>query len=117
MYAQKFKEILMQKKTLITLTTIVGAALVFAGCAKNNSSSATSSPASANGAAAADQKTGTTSRTGKVIKVGEKYFLEKPGTESLEIDSYTLDLANYMGKTVTVTGQYSGNTLFVGSIQ
>jgi hypothetical protein len=39
------------------------------------------------------------------------------GGEITELDSYNVDLQNYNGKTVTVTGQYSGETLFVDEIK
>lgn len=65
---------------------------------------------------AADQKSGDTTKTGTVSTAGGKYFLAEPGQPPREIESYSVDLAGYVGQTVTVTGQYSGDTLFVGRV-
>lgn len=68
-------------------------------------------------APAADQKSGDTTKTGVITQAGEAFFLTESGQQPLPIDSYAVDLSSYVGKTVTVTGQYSGNELFVGSVE
>jgi len=88
--------------------------LVFAGCSRqmpaatDTQSSVTASPAA---------KVGETTKTGTVIQLDGKYYLQQSGQEPLGIDSYNVDLSTSVGKTVTVTGEYSGNTLFVGKLQ
>jgi PBP1b-binding outer membrane lipoprotein LpoB len=65
----------------------------------------------------AEKKSGDTTKTGKVTKVGEKFYLEEASGSKIEIDSYAYDLEAYTGQTLTITGQYSGDTLFVGKIE
>lgn len=86
--------------------------LTLAGC----SSSSSSAPATG-AAPAAQQKTGQTTKTGKILQTGEKFFLEERGKSPVELDSYSVELSTYAGKTVTVTGQYSGDTLFVSEVK
>lgn len=66
---------------------------------------------------AVEQKVGDTSKTGILVQKGSQYFLQDAQQNLLPLDSYSYDLAQYVGKTVTVTGQYSGDTLFVGKLQ
>lgn len=63
------------------------------------------------------EKVGDTTLTGKITKVGDKYFITVSGKQPQDLDSYSVDLSQYVGKTVTVTGQYSGDTLFVGKVE
>lgn len=63
------------------------------------------------------QKTGTTTKTGLVSSSGGVFYLQESGQTPKEIDSYAINLADYLGQSVTVSGQYSGDTLFVGSIE
>ncbi len=61
-------------------------------------------------------KQGDTSKTGVISEVGGKFLIKESGKTPEEIESYSVDLSQYVGRTVTVTGQFSGDTLFVGSI-
>lgn len=63
------------------------------------------------------QKSGVTTKTGVISKAGGGYFIQEKGQEPLEIDSYSLDINSYLNKTVVVSGQYSGDTLFVTNIE
>ncbi len=63
------------------------------------------------------EKSGDTTKTGTVAENEGRFYLQGSGPAPQEIDSYTVDLKSYVGQTVTVTGQYSGDTLFVGSIK
>ncbi|MBT3249653.1 MAG: hypothetical protein HN846_03555 [Candidatus Pacebacteria bacterium] len=65
---------------------------------------------------AADQKVGDTSKTGMISQSGSVFFINVMGQEPEIIESYSMELADYVGQTITVTGQYSGDTLFVGSV-
>lgn len=64
------------------------------------------------------EKSGDTTKTGVIMKAGELYFLNEPDSNKpLPIDTYSVDLSQYTGQRVKVTGQYSGDTLFVGKIE
>jgi hypothetical protein len=102
------------KKTLI-FGTLIGSLVLLTGCtqqsAQQPSTAVQPSPKSATA------KTGDTTKTGKIIKASGKFFLQETGKQPAEIDSYTLDLDSYVSRTVKVTGQYSGDTLFIGKIE
>ncbi len=76
------------------------------GCSKT-------SPASA---PVAQEKAVNTTLTGTVTKNGAKFFIQPTGKPTTELDSYTVKLEQYVGKKVSVTGQYSGTTLFVDTV-
>ena len=65
----------------------------------------------------AADKAGITTKTGEISSTGGRYYLQESGQSPKEIDSYVVELETYVGQTVTVSGQYSGDTLFVGSIE
>ncbi len=100
----------MIKKTLFALTVGVSI-LLFTGCTARTPSidSGTGSIEST------ERKQGDTTKQGIVNQIGEAFYLEVAGQQN-EIDSYSVDLSQYVGEHVTVTGQYSGDTLFVGEI-
>ena len=61
----------------------------------------------------------TVTKTGTLTKVtnGTDYtHLLNTGTESVKINSYTVKLLDFENQKVTVTGEYSGTTLFVDTI-
>lgn len=62
------------------------------------------------------QKVGTSSKTGIISTSNGIFYLQEAGQTPKEIDSYTVELDQYVGQKVTVSGQYSGDTLFVGSV-
>lgn len=68
------------------------------------------------GTPALEEKSGDTSKTGMLVKQGEKYYIKAASGEMEEVDSYSVDFSQYENQNVLVTGQYSGDTLFVGSI-
>jgi hypothetical protein len=103
----------------LAAAVVIGSGIVLSACigsstTSNNSDTSTTSTGSA---PAADQKTGTTVKTGIISQAGGKYFLQEAGGTPQMIESYAVELSQYVGQTVTVTGQYSGDTLFVGSIE
>ena len=85
---------------------IVVSALIFMGCAK-------SQPAPE----AVIQKAVNTTLSGTITSSSGKYFIGGAGQAPTELGSYTVKLEEYVGKNVKVTGQYSGTTLFVDTIQ
>lgn len=64
-----------------------------------------------------NQKVGTTTKTGVISSNSGVFYLQEAGQTPKEIDSYTVELGDYVGQSVTVSGQYSGDTLFVGAIE
>lgn len=107
-------------KMVTTLTIVAATAILLAGCTTQSKSTtpATGSTGKTDtGTVKADQKVGDTTLSGTVTKVGEEYLLTIPGKPSKGIDSYKIKLADYVGQSVKVTGQYSGDTLFVSKIE
>lgn len=100
-------------RMVIALSLLLITTLGVSGCSLFSSSSTDSSDIGSS----VEEKVGNTIKTGVVSQAGESYFLTEPGKTPAEIDSYAIDLAQYVGKSVTVTGQYSGDTLFVGAIE
>lgn len=99
-----------------SLVVLAVAGVVLSGCSLPGT---TPKPASTTTktAPAANEKSGDTTKTGVITETGGKFFIKVAGAPvPVSIDSYAVDLATYVGKTVTITGQYSGDTLFVGSI-
>lgn len=66
---------------------------------------------------AVNQKIGDTSKTGVISENNGAFYLQEAGQTPAEIESYSVDLKQYIGQTVTVIGQYSGDTLFVGEVK
>jgi hypothetical protein len=102
-------------KLATAVALVTTAAVILAGCTAQPKSTAPT-PKSDTGTVKADEKKGFTTLTGTITKSGEEYLLTVPGKPTKGIDSYKLKLGDYVGKSVTVTGQYSGDTLFVNKI-
>lgn len=103
------------------LLGIMVTTVVLAGCTQVTNSGATTPESDgvmkAGEAKSVEEKVGDTTLTGVISKVGEKFLITVAGQTPKEIDSYAVQLDEYVGKSVTVTGQYSGDTLFVGKVQ
>lgn len=65
----------------------------------------------------AAQKQGDTTKSGTIRKQGTGFSIETSPGKFESIDSLAVDLAAYDGQSVTITGQYSGDTLFVGKVE
>jgi uncharacterized lipoprotein YajG len=61
-------------------------------------------------------RVGDTSITGQIVKSGERFSIIDSTGKQTEIESYKVSFDAFDGKTVEVTGQYSGDTLFVANI-
>lgn len=96
------------------LLIILLAGVVFSAC---TNSTTTPTDSGSSQVPAADQKVGDTSKTGTISQSGSTFFINVTGQEPEIIESYAVELTDYVGKNVTITGQYSGDTLFVGSIE
>lgn len=99
------------------LAAVLGASLVLAGCTATQPTTAPTGSTGQDQPNAAEKKVGDTVMTGAISQVGEKYFITVAGQTPKEIESYLVKLSDYVGITVTITGQYSGDTLFVGKIE
>ena len=55
--------------------------------------------------------------TGRITKSGSGYILTTSSGKIQELESYTIEFANYINQTKTVTGEFSGNTLFVTQVE
>ncbi len=104
-------------KINIFLTVLLITGTVFLSGCTQSSAPVDTSGASQEGAPAADQKSGDTIKKGVISQNGGSFFLQETGSQPELIESYSVDLSEYVGQTVTVTGQYSGDTLFVGKIE
>jgi hypothetical protein len=106
-------------KKYLTLFLVMILAMTFSACFDQNKASQKANPSQggAAGVPAADQKSGTTTKVGTITQAGGKFFLTEIGDSPKEIESYAVPLGDYVGQTATVTGQYSGDTLFVGSVE
>jgi len=66
-------------------------------------------------------KTAAITKTGEIRKsnvTGSDFthVLINPTEKSVGVASYTLNLDDYIGKKVSITGQYSGDTLYADSV-
>lgn len=104
-------------KIMILGVSLVGVSVLFAGCTQKEKTT-TPSVNPAQTETGSVKKVGDTRKTGLITTAGGKYYLKVSSTNTTEeIDSYGVDLSAYVNQTVTVVGQYSGDTLFVGSIE
>lgn len=112
------KEFTMRKTFFLQALVIIGAGMFLSACIGGSSTSTgtTESGSTTVGAPAANQKSGDTIKTGIITEAGSSFFLTEPGDTPRVIESYSVDLSQYVGQTVTVTGQYSGDTLFIGKV-
>src|SRR5689334_5328053 len=91
---------------------LFGSTILFVGC-----TSSTKPAQSQDGAVSmTTEKKGDTTLSGKLTNTGGKYFVERVGQAPQEVNSYGVDLSVYTNKNVTVTGQFSGDTLYVGKV-
>lgn len=96
----------MTKRKTLLLSSLLATSIFFGGC-------------SALVAEPADTTTESpdVTLTGNLIKAGTIFSLNIAGKPPVELDSRRVSLKDYVGKTVTVTGQYSGTTLYVSQIK
>jgi len=95
-------------KYLTLGATLVTVSLLFAGCQQTSSAN---TPAQQS-----QDKAPNTTLVGTLTKSGSHYILKGSDGKTSEINSYTVTLDSYVGKSITITGQYSGTTLFVDTI-
>lgn len=105
------------KQTTLLVVGILLSGVVLAGCTGAAQPSKTTPVAPAGSTTEAEAKKGTTTKTGVISQAGSQFFIQSAGEQPAPIDSYAVDLTQYVDQNVTITGQFSGNTLFVGSIE
>lgn len=93
-----------------TLVVLISATLLSACLAQSEN---TPTPSTAPNTSV--EKSGTTTLKGTVQVQGKTAVLISP-TGNIPLESYELNFADYAGKSVTVEGKYSGDTLFVNTI-
>lgn len=101
-------------KTRLTLAAVIvtGSAVLLSACQVGTPAT----PQNADTVVGESQPSGFTTLTGTVQVQGTQAFLKHfQGTTTLQ--SYSVDLKQYSGQAVTVTGQFSGDELFVSEIQ
>jgi len=84
--------------------------MLFSGCTQDNNGSNSAQSDSF------EQKNTTITLTGKLTKSGNLYLVTDSAGVAHDVETYSADFDSYLGETVTVSGQYSGNTLFVSQI-
>lgn len=55
--------------------------------------------------------------SGTITQAGTVFTITTADRQTIQLDSRQVDLSKYVGRSVTVIGQYSGTTLFVSRIE
>ena len=100
----------MNKKIILSVFVILISTSLFSGC------SLTKDLAKLDTSGALEAKNAEISLTGKITKNGDLYFITDSAGTIHDVETYSVDFNEYVGQQVTVSGQYSGNTLFVTTI-
>lgn len=100
----------MNKKLFTFFMIVVVSSAVFSGCSllENSTYSMKNDEY--------EQKNSEVTLTGMLSKNGEIYFITDSAGTLHDVETYSVSFDEYVGKSVTVSGQYSGNTLFVTEI-
>lgn len=89
---------------IISLSIVLASSLFLGGC------SLVAQPASV------ETETPTTTIMGKILVTGDTVSISSNG-KITDITSRKIDLKQFNGKEVTVTGEFSGTTLFVDKVE
>ena len=110
---QLIRQLQQQKRLTLLVPAVVIGSFFLSACQRTPSApaSAGTSPTQSS------DKSGDITKSGTLTQAGGKFFLQSPGGTPTAVDSYTVQLSGYVNKRVTVTGQYSGDVLFVSSVQ
>ena len=100
----------MHKRNIVLLLVFVATMSVFSGCSLLNKSSDSMKNDEY------DQKNAVITVTGRLSQNGALFFITDSTGMIHDVETYAVSFAEYVGKTVTVSGQYSGNTLYVTEI-
>jgi hypothetical protein len=105
------------KKALFILSSLFVSALLVSACTAFSSKPSQNGSQTETSDSQQVEKSGDTTKSGKISKSGEKFYLQETGKSPIEINSYSIDINQYVGQTITVTGQYSGDTLYIGKVE
>lgn len=100
----------MHKKSIMFAVVILLVGSMFSACAL------TKSDDKSNESSVLEDKNTEIEIEGRITFTNPGYFITDSSNKMHEIETYTLDFSPYVGKSVKVIGQYSGNTLFVSQI-
>lgn len=100
----------MNTKQLALLLVIITTVGFFSGCSLVNRSSDSMNTGEL------EQKNTVITITGVLSQNGELFFITDSAGVIHDVETYAVSFSEYVGKTVTVSGQYSGNTLYVTEI-
>ncbi len=100
----------MNKKLFAFFIIVVMSGTVFSGCSLLQGGSETMKNDEY------EQKNSEVTLTGMLSKNGDLYFVTDSAGALHDVETYSVSFDEYVGKSVTVSGQYSGNTLFVTEI-
>jgi hypothetical protein len=100
----------MNKKIIVPILILVSSIGLFSGCSlldkgfesENNSE--------------LEQKNAVISISGKLSQSGELFFITDNIGKIHDVETYSVDFEKFIGQSITATGQYSGDTLFVTEI-
>lgn len=98
-------------KTFLTLGIVIASSVLLSACQAGTPNTDTSLDQTT----PENQRSGFTTLQGTVQTQGATTLLQQ-GTETTPLQSYSLNLSEYDGQEVTVTGQFSGDELFVTEI-
>lgn len=87
-------------------------AFILAGCQSQSVFTSTPTPD-----AQPTVRVGDTTLSGKLTQSGDKFVLLDSTGKQTEVDSYKIEFTDLVNKDVTVTGQFSGDTLFVSKLE
>lgn len=102
----------MSKYLTLSLVVLSCTAVLLSGCAVGQQETTGQTPA-----ANLEDKNTEIEVSGVVSGSGENFFITDGSGKVHSVDSYSIEFANLVGTTVTVSGQYSGDTLFVSELR
>lgn len=105
----------MKHSKFLLIGLVIASSLSFAACMPGADVSNSNNPTEIS--PAANEKQGETTKTGMISEIGGVFYIAVAGQAPEMIESLAVDLSQYVGQEVTVIGQYSGDTLFVGRVE
>jgi hypothetical protein len=105
----------MKHSKFLLIGLVITASVSFAACMP--SADVSNTDTNDDSAPGAIQKQGDTQKVGMITEINGVYYINQAGQVPEMIESLAVDLSQYVGQEVTVVGQYSGDTLFVGSVE
>ena len=101
----------MKIRFILLLILLLLSSTVFAACGAKNSASTKTQQESQ----PLEEKSGFTTVSGSLIMNGATGQVQT-ASGPVAVESFAVDLKQYDGQTITVTGKYSGDTIFVSEV-